>query len=320
VKTVRQIVAQRRPDLIHVNLFRSGLVARIVGRLDGIPVIDSFVSDSYGEVRYSGLSKKRRAKLKVVQGIDVLTARLVDRFVANSHAVARSNATALRVNPDRISVIHRGRDSQAFEPGNALPVKWSEEMGQPTEGCPVFLNVGRLLESKGQADLLQAFPLVLKRRPDAHLVIAGEGGFRTELNQLRDALGLQERVHLLGRRPDVPSLLAAADVFVFPSHFEGHSGALLEAMFAQKPIVATDIPENQESVEHGRTALLVPSGEPAVLAKAMLQMLDEPHEAERLAATAREIALERFDIKRIAEQHEELYRSVLKEKKSKHLK
>ena len=310
VRAVRQIVRKRRPDLIHAHLFRAGLVGRIVGKLEGLPVIDSFVSDSYGDSRLADISLQRRAKLAAVQALDALTARWVAHFTANSNAVAQTNARALRVRPSKISVIHRGRDPRPFELDVTSPAILFDADSQPLRS-PIFLNVGRLLQSKGQADLLCAFAIVRERAPDANLVIAGEGAFRTELEGLRASLGLQDQVYLLGQRADIPALLAAADVFVFPSHFEGHSGALLEAMFAQKPIVATDIPENRESVEHGKTALLVPSRCPEALAEAMMQMLVETDQANQLASRARVIALERFDIRRIAEQQETLYQSIL---------
>ena len=309
IRSVRKLLKTLRPDVLHVNLFRSGVIGRVAGRLEGVPVVDSFVNDSYAETRIAGLGAGRVAKLRAVQVLDALTARWVRRFTSNSHAVARSNARALGVPSHRITVIHRGRDPRPYACGAVEPAML--EGGDGSE--IVFLNVGRLLERKGQAELLQAFGAVRAQCPDAHLFIAGEGAYREELEALRGHLGLGDHVHLLGQRSDIPALLAAADVFVFPSHYEGHSGALIEAMFAQRPIVATDIPENRESVEHGLTALLVPPRNPEALAQAMFRMVEQPAEAHGMAKEARRVAMERFDIRQIAEQHEALYRSVVME-------
>lgn len=310
VRAVRSVVHDLKPDLVHANLFRAGLTGRLVGRLEGLPVVSSLVSDSYGAARLAGLSRRMRVKLGAVQAVDAITARWVAHFTANSNAVAHSNSRALRLQRSKVTVIHRGRDPRRFEPGAAAPARLINGGGEPLSG-PIFLNVSRLLPGKGQLELLQAFALVRDCQPAATLVIAGEGPYRSELERECDELELRDHVQLLGYREDVPALLAAADVFVFPSHFEGHSGALVEAMFAQKPIVATGIPENQESVEHAETALLVRPRHPKGLAEAMIRMLDQPEEAKRLAANARKVALERFDIRRIAERHEALYRSVL---------
>ncbi len=313
VRGVREVIRATRPDLVHTSLFRASIIGRIAGRLEGVPVVDSFVSDSYGEERRAGLSRMRRVKLAAVRAVDALTARWVAHFTANSNAAARSNVRALRLSASDVTVIHRGRDPRRFEPGTVAAAALPGRDGEPIGG-PVFLSVGRLLESKGQDDLLHAFKTVHARQLEAHLLLAGEGPYRPELERLRRELGLEDCVHLLGQREDIPALLAAADVFVFPSHFEGHSGALVEAMLAQKPIVASDIPENRESVEHRVTALLVPPRHPEALAEAMVKLLEQPEEAKQLAAQAREVALERFDVRRIAEQHEELYRSVLEQR------
>ena len=99
------------------------------------------------------------------------------------------------------------------------------------------------MESKGQADLIHAFKNVLLHHPDTVLLIAGEGLFRTKLEELIIKLELTNNVHLLGNREDVEVLLGASDLFVFTSYFEGLPGVILEAMIAEKIIIAGDIPE-----------------------------------------------------------------------------
>lgn len=310
VRRVRDIVRCEKPDLIHANLFHAEQVGRVVAKLEGIPVVGSFVNDSYGQRRRAGLSLKRRLKLSLVQRVDAFTSRWVTQFTSNSFAIAQSNAQALGVRPGAITVIHRGRDPRPFEPGAVCLAVVRNARGRCFRGRQ-FLNVGRLLERKGQEDLLRAFELLCKRDTDANLVIAGDGSFRKSLESVIANLDARKRVDLLGQRTDIPALLAASYAFVFPSHYEGHSGALLEAMFAEKAIIASDIPENRESVEHERTALLVPPKDPAALAEAMWRLLSHPDEARLLGKRAREVALQRFDIRRIAQQHEELYAKVL---------
>lgn len=148
------------------------------------------------------------------------------------------------------------------------------------------VNVGRLAAQKGQVDLIQ----LLARQPRLRLAIAGEGPLRAEFEQLAAALGVADRLHLLGALPaaEVSDLLAAADLFLMPSRFEGLSLALLEAMQAGLPIVASDVPSNHDAVGTGPTAasLLVPPGDIAALNVAVDALLDDPRRRQELAARA----------------------------------
>ena len=154
-------------------------------------------------------------------------------------------------------------------------------------------------------------PAIVQRFPNVHLLIAGEGPHRPVLEQQIRTLGLAPHVTLLGARGDVPLLLQAADLFVFPSHYEGHSGALVEAMFARRPIVAADTEVHRETIEHGRTGRLFRLRDVADLGEQVLWMLEHPQEAATLGEQARQDALQRFDIRVVARQHEELYHMVM---------
>ncbi len=309
VRKLRKVIRQERPDLLHAALFRAGLISRIAGRLEKLPVVDSLVGDP--QVQHGSLAVTRlgRAKLATVRLVNRLTAPWVAQFMANSQSIADISAEQLRLNRQRISVIHRCRDPQRFSPFTP-PACLLNARQQPLTR-PIFLNVGRLREWKGLPELITAFHTVQAQLPTAQLVLAGDGPVRVQLDAQIRQLNLQDHVHLLGEREDIPALLAAADVLVFPTHSEGHSGALIEAMLAQKPIVATDIPANAESVTHGQSALLVPVNNSAALATAMLQLANDPPRAHRLASRARSAAVHRFSPERIAAQHEALYQDVV---------
>jgi glycosyltransferase involved in cell wall biosynthesis len=233
--------------------------------------------------------------------------------MAVSESVRRSNAAALGIDPERIDVIHRGRDPRPFATLDG-PAREGRRSALGLEPDDVLvLNVSRLLERKGQAELIDAHRQVVEAYPRARLWIAGEGPERGRLEARIAEAGLDGRARLLGTRDDVPELLQLADVFVLPSHYEGHSGALVEAMMAGLPIVATDTPTNRESVEPDRTARLAPIGDSARLAEAILWMLDRPDRGAALGAAARATAVERFDIREVAARHEALYDRVLAE-------
>ena len=147
--------------------------------------------------------------------------------------------------------------------------------------------------------------------PAVRLLIAGNGPQRSELERLITDLALDDFVTLLGLRDDIPTLLSLAKIFVFPSYYEGHPGALIEAMFAAKPILASDIPVHKETITHQETGLLVPINDPGAIAQGIIWLLEHPAQAKQMGEQAREVALKRFHIDQIARQHEELYTRLL---------
>ncbi len=306
---VRKVVSKVRPQVIHSALYRASILGRIAAGMAGIPHVDSLVNDSYGRLRFERLSRSRRAKLRAVQLLDRATVRLADVFVANSAAIAESNRQALGIPRDRIRVIHRGRDPRSLMATREEAAEVRTEL--ILRDRPMILNVARLRERKGQRELIQAMDQILRSAPKAVLVIAGEGPFLDELERLRDGLGLGNHVVFLGRRDDVPALLAAADVFVFPSHYEGLPGALIEAMFAGVPIVASDTPMHRECLDEGVSGALFPVGDPDALAAAVVWAMGQPEESALLGQRAQQTATEKFHIDKVARQHEELYQELI---------
>jgi glycosyltransferase involved in cell wall biosynthesis len=178
-------------------------------------------------------------------------------------------------------------------------------------GGPILLAIARLIRCKGIQELIGAMPPLLEKHRNLRVLIAGEGPERSELERKIAALKLQESVVLLGRRGDVPTLLAASDIFVHPSHYEGLPGALIEAMFAARPIVATDTPEHRECVTHGQSARLVAAGDSVALAEGIGWLLDHPAEAAAMGEQARRAAMERFDVSDVARDYERVYEELL---------
>jgi glycosyltransferase involved in cell wall biosynthesis len=136
--------------------------------------------------------------------------------------------------------------------------------------------VGRLITQKGHADLLRAWSLLGDGRRNAVLVVLGEGSERPALEALAAALGLTGSIRFAGFREDAASLLPALDLLAHPSLFEGLPNAVLEAMAAGLPVVATAIPGNDELIRDGETGLLVPPGDPPALARALGRLLGDP--------------------------------------------
>jgi glycosyltransferase involved in cell wall biosynthesis len=172
------------------------------------------------------------------------------------------------------------------------------------ENTPVILCVGSLGPAKGHDTLLRAISLV----PDVVLVVAGVGQLSEQLQVFAESLGIASRVQFLGRRGDVPQLLKAADLYVQPSRWEGCSLAMLEAMAAGKPIIASNIPGLAQVV--GEAGLLHPVGDADMLAQHITTLLNDSDLRQRLGAAARQRA-RMFDIDRTLDCHEKLYKDVV---------
>ncbi|NVJ86817.1 MAG: glycosyltransferase [Algoriphagus sp.] len=198
-----------------------------------------------------------------------------------------------------------------------------------------FISYGRLLERKGFQDAIQAFSKVLKKYPDCTLTIFGEGPYRKNLESLIQELGAQKSVFLPGKiqnpmdtllkgyyfqispnqqilttgfdsaQPNNCQLLTA-NCFIFPSWYEGFSGALVEAMMAGIPIIASDIPMNLEAVTDQKSALVFPVQNIESLKECMLWAIENPDQMEGLGNEARKVSIERFDIEKIALQYEQI--------------
>lgn len=186
--------------------------------------------------------------------------------------------------------------------------RWRNKEGfAPTD--VLFVCVAGLRPQKNPALLLEAFHRALASDPRAHLLFAGTGTLKSKLERQMSALGLQERVHLLGQRSDIPEILNAADVFVLSSDYEGNPLAVLEAMAAGKPMISTAVGGVPELVEGG-CGLLVPPRDAQALSKAMRYMLESPEARMSMGEASARRALERFDLRIMTEAYEDVYRKL----------
>ena len=208
------------------------------------------------------------------------TLAMVDRLIAVSDAVADSHrAVGLG---DRIATIANGvNPPPPGRPRDALRREWILD-------GPVLLMAGRCAEQKGHALMLRAMPAILAAWPGATLLIAGDGPLKWTIAQQVAKTGLAGSVRLLGHRTDLPDLMAAADLLVLPSRFEGLPLVALEAMAAGLPIVASDAPGHAEMLDHGRSGWLSPADDPAAFAATVIAALADPAALAAVAVAATE--------------------------------
>jgi glycosyltransferase involved in cell wall biosynthesis len=185
-----------------------------------------------------------------------------------------------------------------------------------TPGKPIrFVSVGRLVPVKGQRDLIQAFSKFLPSCPQAILHIIGDGPEKEPLTTLIKELDLENKVCLLGSKNDVPQRLSEYDCFIFPSHSEGFSGSVVEAMFAGLPVLASDIPVNKEVITHIDTGYLFEKGSVESITHAMYWLKDHQAEASEMANRAYKYALQNYELETLVSKMENYLLKKIIEKK-----
>lgn len=289
VREVRNLIRRDNAALLHTTLFDADLVGRIAALGTGVPVVSTLANTTYDAARVAGDENLTPLKVAAVRFVDGLTARrMTSHLHAVSSAVKDSAVAHLGVAPGSVTVVRRGRDPVRLGRSTPERRKAAREMLGLDE-AEVVLTVGRHEYQKGQITLIEAFGMLTERRPAAMLVIAGRtGNASDELNARVDALGIQDRVRFLGHRADVADLMAAADVFAFPSLWEGLGGVLIEALALEVPIVTSDLAATREVVgDDGRSGILVPPGDATALARALEELLSDPALAARAASGSR---------------------------------
>jgi glycosyltransferase involved in cell wall biosynthesis len=210
---------------------------------------------------------------------------------------------------DGFPLIPNGIPVDAFRGPSLDRERWRNKEGfAPTD--VLFVCVAGLRPQKNPALLLDAFYRGAASDPRAHLLFVGNGRLKSVLERQIGAWGLQERVHLLGLRSDIPEVLNAADVFVLSSDYEGNPLAVLEAMAAGKPIICTAVGGVPELVEGG-CGLLVPPRDVQALSKATSYMLESPKARTSMGEASARRAVERFDLRVMTEAYEDLYKELI---------
>jgi glycosyltransferase involved in cell wall biosynthesis len=299
------LAVRLRPTTLHSYLPLTNFLGTVAGWLALVPVVIT-------SRRALGTHQDR---LPLWRSLDRLANRLSTLVTVNSHAVAADTVARDGIAPNKLVLIPNGIDFSRFsEPlADRAALRTALGLDTPDGVTPGIVVVGNLIPYKGHADLIDSIAQLKPRDQPARFLLVGEDrGIGTDLAARACARGVADRISFIGSREDVASILAASDGFVLPSHEEGFSNALLEAMAAGLFIVATDVGGNSEALEDGRLGTLVPPRDPAALARAIDLLLDALSDSAdtgtaRNAEAARTVR-ERYGIDRMVEAHIVLYR------------
>jgi glycosyltransferase involved in cell wall biosynthesis len=275
-----------KPHILHSYLYHGDLWLALAAKLAGVPFLI---------LSRRNLGHWRHKKPSLMDG---LAGRFADLVVANSQSAGQVAVEHERVPRAKLRIIAGGIDlgSYAVRPGDSI-LSANAAIGM----------VANFSLVKGHVTLIKSIPLILESYPNAKFVLVGEGGQRLHIESLCRELGVSESVTFAGQVLDVRSYLERFDVFVLTSFAEGASNALLEAMATGLPVVVTEVGGNKEAVIDGQNGLLVPPGDPAALAGAILGLLKNPEMARQMGRCGRARIEQEFSLTSMIKQFQATY-------------
>ena len=292
-------LVRNKIHILHVNSYIPGNYARLAAWLMRVPII---VDHWHGFTRFN---RKRR-----------FICRFLSRYTALSLAVSQGVQQyllqQLHLPPEKVRVLYNGIDLERCR-RHRDRAEMRAALGIPANE-PVVGMVARLDHwAKGHGELFQALALVHARHPLRCLVIGG-GRRQPEMAAMVQELSLTPWVNFLGHRDDIPDLLACLDIFVLPSHSEGVSRSLLEAMASGLPVVVSEAGGSPEVVQSEVNGLVVPVKNAPALAHALIRLLDDPQWAKQLGLAASQRVADFFSLDRLGQELNEIYAELVKQK------
>jgi glycosyltransferase involved in cell wall biosynthesis len=311
IRALGQLVAWLRReqyDVVHTGMTTAGFVGRVAAWLARTAVI---VHDAQGwpATEYSSLPEKL-----VFTPLSYIAGMLSTSVVCAGHGTAELGRRLHTCPPHKLHVIGNGIDAAPFvaasQPAARAEARQALGISEP---CLVIGNANRLAPQKDNASLVRAMAHLAPLLPDMPfvLLLAGDGPERPQIEALIHALGLEQRVQLLGFRRDIPAFLAATDMFVNASLWEGLSISLLEAMAAARPIITTNILPNAELIQHEATGLLVAPRAPEQIAHSIARLAYDADLAHRCATAAQQRVCHAYTIERRLNETWRLYTHLL---------
>ncbi len=291
ILSLRRHFLRQRPDLVQGFLFHANLVAALAAWLANVPCMMSGI------------------RVAEPRGWHLRLARWADRFVTNhvcvSQAVAEYSRTAGRLPSQKIVVIPNGVDLRKFSDSTPIDL---QELGVPA-GRRAITFVGRLDAQKGVGWLMHLASRIFAQCKLHDLLVVGQGPDRELLEQIVRELRIGPRVRFAGWQADVPAILAASDVLVLPSQWEGMPHVVLEAMAAGKPIVACDVEGVRELLGEGAEKQIAPRGDAEAFLNRLSSILDDADLAAKLGTQNHRRVADQFAIATMVARYDLLYRS-----------
>lgn len=294
---LREIIRELRPAIVHTHSSKAGVLGRLAARRERVPII---VHTVHG----FGFTPLQPPPLRAtLVALERRVARWTDHFVVVSRVNLDHGVRLRLLDPERTTVIRSGIQLKRYdEPkgGSALRAR----LAVP-DGAVLVTQVGNFKPQKAPLDFVRMAARVVKEAPGTRFLMVGDGPLRDRAEELARELGIAADVCFPGWLDEVPAVWAATDIAVLTSHHEGLPRALVEALAAGVPVVATAVDGNVEVVRDGENGYLVPRGQVAAMSQRVVELVLDPALRRQLAATPRR--LDEFDIDAMVRRQEELY-------------
>lgn len=309
LKSFNNLIDEYKPDIVHSVLFDANIIGRISKITKGnFKHVESLVNQTYSPFRLNDPNISR-IKLQIYRFLDYSTQIFgVDHFHSNGETVSLHYQDKLFINSKRITNIPRGRYPNDFK-NNLGKIEFYRNSFK-SQGRSILINVARHEHQKAQTILLDALNELKHLKDKFCLLLVGrEGHLTSEIKEKIRAYDLHANVNILGHREDISGLLAASDVFVFPSRFEGLPGALIEAEAAGLPIICSNIPNNLEVVKENSNALIFPVDDYKILSEKISELLLNKDKRIKMGNESFTIFNENFQIEKV---HNNMYQLLQK--------
>lgn len=294
-------VLRSKPQILHAYLPLTNFLGALVGCFSRTSMVIT-------SRRALGTHQDKRA---IWKWLDRISSKLSHIVTMNSVAVLRDAIRRDKIDQTKSHVIYNGLDVEKYEASQDIRMLIRDKLNL-AENEVAIVSVGNYLPYKGHSDLLRAVPLVLESEVNIRLLLVGEDrGIGRQLKELACELGIDGRVIFYGNSNEVARLLSAMDIFVLPSHEEGFSNALLEAMAAGLPIVATDVGGNSEALEGGFAGILAPPHCPDSLSGSISQLIADKKLRRQFGDRAKEVVRNKYSRETMIDNYTSLYMQAL---------
>jgi len=300
------ILKSKEFDILHAHSSKAGFLGRIAARLAGVPVVLYTPHAFFYQAKLPPLQKWFYTLLERIAG------GFMDKLVAISTGEKRAAIEAKICTESMVEVIPNGIDPETFNCKRTKALIKKEL--SITETHPVVGTVARFCPQKGHAVLIEAAGKVLEACPQTRFLMIGRGELKEKMAAYSQSRGLSNNITILNGRSDLYDLYSIMDVFVLPSLWEGMPYALLEAMASGTPVIATTVLQDEGLVVNGKNGFLVPPGNPDMLARSIVSLLNDKSLAASMGREGLRVVRRRFHLKHQIEKLEELYSGMVHSK------
>jgi glycosyltransferase involved in cell wall biosynthesis len=303
-----RIFRKEKPQIVHTNLAKAGMVARLAAWLARVPVI---LHTYHGHV-FSGYFSPAKTKLYIL--IERMIAFLSTKIIVISKMIKNDICSVYKItNEKKVSIIPLGFELEKMETLDVYRGTFRKRFSIP-ENAPVIGIVGRITGIKNHSLFVEIASLLLKKNKNIHFIIVGDGELKEEIEKLADDLGISKHVHFTGWITETAIMYADLDAMLLTSKNEGTPVTVIEAMYYKIPVISSNVGGLSDLINHGTTGYLINSLVAKDYIQDILKLVESDGERELIGLAAHNFVMDQFNIERLVSDMKNLYSQLLKSK------